>query len=160
MISLDNIDQNKQSLLNSPRSLESLKILGLKPKDLQYKALEDFADGVATLEILNLRFENHEKKRKGLIQKAKKERAKIIQVLMFQPQLKPGSFSKTLLQDSKSMQKSQTTKNLKSQFKSQALSQLKNQGILSHAYYERFANSQLTENRIQTDTIKKNLTQL
>jgi len=67
MISLDNIDQNKQSLLNSPRSLESLKILGLKPKDLQYKALEDFADGVATLEILNLRFENHEKKRKGLI---------------------------------------------------------------------------------------------
>ena len=46
------------TLIFSPRSLEACKRLGIMPEELRHKPLEEFADGIATLEILNMRYKS------------------------------------------------------------------------------------------------------
>ncbi|CDW82720.1 UNKNOWN [Stylonychia lemnae] len=98
MISLENLDDyNGRALLNSPRSLEACQRIGLNPKELIYKPIEDFKDKNLDHQIVQIRYQHHESKRRELLYKAKKERGEIIKIIETNgDHLKPGSFIQPL----------------------------------------------------------------
>ena len=81
-ISLENYEKfEDKELINSPRSLEACNRCCVDPNDLKFKSLEEFADNKNTLEVIKMRFNYREDKRKGLLAQVKKERQEILKVL-------------------------------------------------------------------------------
>eukprot|EP00347_Sterkiella_histriomuscorum_P002584 403367581 len=100
MISLENIDEyiGTKQVINSPRSLEACARLGLNPKELVFKPMEEFKDKNLEQDIVKMRYQHHEQKRKEHIYKAKKERQDIIKMIETHgDNLKPGSFIQPIL---------------------------------------------------------------
>ena len=99
LISLDNYEEYEDKyIINSPRSLEACNRGGIDPEELKFISLEDFADNRATLEVLKMRFNHREEKRKMLITQARKERADIIKMLENPEGVKPGSLHRPITQ--------------------------------------------------------------
>ena len=75
--------KNKKPFLNSPRSLDACRRIGIKPEDLLFKSKQDIRDPIteATIEpdLLQMRFQHYENMRKEKLQQAVAERLKIIE---------------------------------------------------------------------------------
>eukprot|EP00928_Gymnodinium_smaydae_P048691 TRINITY_DN3258_c0_g1_i1.p1 TRINITY_DN3258_c0_g1~~TRINITY_DN3258_c0_g1_i1.p1 ORF type:complete len:536 (-),score=123.82 TRINITY_DN3258_c0_g1_i1:55-1662(-) len=69
---------HQQKVLDTPRTREACKKLGLILEDLQYRAPESFHIPGDKKELQNLRFEHYEKKRKEKLAQVLAERAKVI----------------------------------------------------------------------------------
>jgi hypothetical protein len=80
-------------------------------------------------------------KRKSLIQLAKKERNKIIDVINSGQPIKPGMFSQNVDKLVANTPGGKKGGNHRNMTKETAMQQLKTQGILSSKYYQRFSNT-------------------
>lgn len=71
LISVENFEDGGTALeINSPRSLESCLRSGLDPSELFPKPYEKFASKGLTKEMVEIKLDNFEKKRRGDVQSA------------------------------------------------------------------------------------------
>ena len=69
----------KNAIIDSPRSLEACHEEGIEPEMLLFKEREHFSEGAQNADIVEMRFEFHEKRRIGLIESVKQRRKEIEQ---------------------------------------------------------------------------------
>lgn len=85
VMNLENIDfNNSEQRLNSPRSIEACKLIGVEENELFYLDFQAFKESnpevrVLKRELQNLRFEHYEKLRQDTIAAVKAERNKLIE---------------------------------------------------------------------------------
>lgn len=70
--------QETTRLINSPISLEALKMEGISPHDLLYKPLDQFIHPNIIRQISQLRFEDYERRRQELIKIALQKRSSLV----------------------------------------------------------------------------------